>query len=73
MVCFGYIIVNTLHKGGKKDDGNDDDDDNNNNSGVLEDLVFQWHNGKDSSNPIGYVLIVRFMKSHRSFGNDVKG
>jgi hypothetical protein len=28
MVCFRYIIVNTLHKGDKKDD--DDDDDNNN-------------------------------------------
>ena len=26
MVCFRYIIVNTLHK------GDDDDDDNNNNS-----------------------------------------
>jgi len=27
MVCFRYIIVNTLHKG-----DNDDDDDNNNNN-----------------------------------------
>ena len=27
MVCFRYIIVNTLHKGDNKDD--DDDDDNN--------------------------------------------
>jgi len=27
MVCFRYIIVNTLHKGDKDDD---DDDDNNN-------------------------------------------
>jgi len=30
MVCFRYLIVNTLHKGDKKDDddsGDDDDDD----------------------------------------------
>jgi hypothetical protein len=26
MVCFRYIIVNTLHKGDKKDDDDDDDD-----------------------------------------------
>jgi len=37
MVCFRYIIVNTLHKGDKKDDddgggGDDDDDDDNNNN-----------------------------------------
>jgi hypothetical protein len=31
MVCFRYIIVNTLHKGDNKDD--DDDDNNNNNKG----------------------------------------
>ena len=29
MVCFRYMIVNTLRKGENKDD--DDDDDNNNN------------------------------------------
>ena len=29
MVCFRYIIVNTLHEGDKKDDDDDDDDDNN--------------------------------------------
>ena len=29
MVCFGYIIVNTLHK---NDDDNDDDKNNNNNN-----------------------------------------
>jgi hypothetical protein len=29
MVCFRYIIVNTLHK---VDDDDDDDDDNNNNN-----------------------------------------
>jgi hypothetical protein len=34
MVCFRYIIVNTLHKGDKKDD-DDDDDDNNNNANNL--------------------------------------
>ena len=27
MVCFGYIIANTLHKGNNKDDDDDDDDD----------------------------------------------
>jgi hypothetical protein len=30
MVCFRYIIVNTLHKRANKDDDNDDDNDNNN-------------------------------------------
>jgi hypothetical protein len=29
MVCFRYVLVNTLHKG---DDDDDDDDDNNNNN-----------------------------------------
>jgi len=35
MVCFGYTIVHTLHKGDNKDnddDDDDDDDDNNNNN-----------------------------------------
>jgi len=37
MVCFGYVIVNTLHKGDNKNDygdvvDDDDDDDNNNNN-----------------------------------------
>ena len=39
MVCFRYIIENTLHKSGNKDDDDDgggggggDDDDNNNNN-----------------------------------------
>ena len=33
MVCFRYIIVNTLQKGDNKDDNdNNDDDDNNNNN-----------------------------------------
>ena len=31
MVCFRYIIVNTLHNGGGGDDDDDDDDNNNNN------------------------------------------
>ena len=30
MVCFRYIIVNTLHKGDNMDDDNDDDNNNNN-------------------------------------------
>jgi hypothetical protein len=39
MVCFRYIIVNTLHKGDNKD--KDDDDDNNNNVyGCSEDNTF---------------------------------
>ena len=32
MVCFRYIIVNSLHKG--DDDDDDDDDDNNNNNNM---------------------------------------
>jgi len=32
MICFKYIIVNILHKGGAKDG---DDDDNNNNNGKV--------------------------------------
>jgi hypothetical protein len=36
MVCFRYIIVNTLHAGDNRDDDDDDededDDDNNNNN-----------------------------------------
>jgi hypothetical protein len=32
VVCFRYVIVNTLHKGGDKEDDDDDDDDNNNNN-----------------------------------------
>jgi hypothetical protein len=32
MVCFRYIIVNTVHVCGNKHDDDDDDDDNNNNS-----------------------------------------
>ena len=32
MVCFRYIIVNTLHKSDNKDDDDDDDDNNNNNN-----------------------------------------
>jgi hypothetical protein len=32
MVCFRYIIVNTLCKSDNKDDDDDDDDDSNNNN-----------------------------------------
>ena len=32
MVCYRYIIVNTLHKGDNRDDDDDDDDDDNNNN-----------------------------------------
>ena len=32
LFCFGYIIVNTLHKDDHKDDDDDDDDNNNNNN-----------------------------------------
>ena len=35
MVCFRYIIVNTLHiRDSKDDDDDDDDDDNNNNNNI---------------------------------------
>jgi len=38
MVCFRYIIVNTIHEGDNKDDddGDDDDDNNNNNNSLLK-------------------------------------
>ena len=32
MVCFRYIIINTLHAGDKKDDDDNNDDNNNNNN-----------------------------------------
>jgi hypothetical protein len=32
MVCFRYIVVNTVHKGDDDDDGGGGDDDNNNNN-----------------------------------------
>jgi len=41
MVCFRYIIVNTLHKGDDRDDDDDDDDDNNNNNN----RALKWNNG----------------------------
>ena len=34
MVCFRYIIVNTLHKSDNRDDDDDDDNNNNNNNTV---------------------------------------
>jgi ABC-type Zn2+ transport system substrate-binding protein/surface adhesin len=40
MVCFRYIIVNTLHEGDNQD-GNDDDNDNNHNHN---------HNNNDDNN-----------------------
>jgi hypothetical protein len=36
MVCFRYVIVNTLYKGDSKDKNDDDDDDNNNNNNMYE-------------------------------------
>ena len=38
MVCFRYVIVNTVHKGDNKDDDDDDDDDNNNNNNNLQNI-----------------------------------
>ena len=36
MICFRYIIVNTLHeRDNRNDDDDDDDDDNNNNNNIL--------------------------------------
>ena len=32
MVCFRYIVVNTLHEGDNKDNNDDDDGNNNNNN-----------------------------------------
>ena len=39
MVCYRYIIVNTLHKGGNMDDDDDDNDNNNNNNSLH---MFHW-------------------------------
>ena len=36
MVCFRYMIVNTLHKGDNKDDDDDDDDDCNTNNNLKQ-------------------------------------
>ena len=48
MVCFRYVIVNTLHKGDDKDDDDDDDDDddnnNNNNNNDNNNKAFKWNN-----------------------------
>jgi hypothetical protein len=43
MVCFRYILVNTLHKGDNKDDDDDDDydGDNNNNNNNNPDFPLQ--------------------------------
>jgi hypothetical protein len=50
MVCFRYVIVNTLHKGDNKDDDDDDDDKNNNNNNnnkpqhILQKALTKVHN-----------------------------
>jgi hypothetical protein len=50
MVCFKYIIVNTLHKGANKDDDDDDDNNNNNNNNnSMSHLLTSWFN---STGPI---------------------
>jgi len=35
MVCFGYIIVNILHKGNNKDNNCNNNNNNNNNNNTL--------------------------------------
>jgi hypothetical protein len=40
MVCFTYIIINTLHTGDNKDSDNDDDNNNNNNNNGFMGLFF---------------------------------
>ena len=47
MVCFRYIIVNTLHKGDDRDDGDDDDDDDDdddNNNNNNNNKALKWNN-----------------------------
>ena len=39
MVCFRYIILNTLHKGDNKDEDDDDDDNNNNNNNNNNNII----------------------------------
>jgi hypothetical protein len=41
MVCFRYLIVNTLHTGDNKDDDDDDDDNNNNNNNANKSCICQ--------------------------------
>jgi len=43
MVCFRYVIVNTLHKGDKKYDDNNDDDDNNNNNNNNNNNAYEFN------------------------------
>ena len=40
LVCFRYIIVNTVHQGDNKDDDDDDDDDDNNNNNNNNNGIF---------------------------------
>jgi len=42
MVCFRYIIANTLHKGDNKDDHDDDDNNNSNNKYNTHGKIFTW-------------------------------
>ena len=44
MVCFRYIIVNTLHKGDDRDDGDNNDDDGNNNNINNNNKALKWNN-----------------------------
>ena len=44
MVCFRYVIVNTLHKG----DNKDDDDDNNNNDTENSDIGHCAHTAEST-------------------------
>jgi hypothetical protein len=52
MVCFRYIVINTLHRGDNKDDDDDDDDDddNNNNNNVRK----ERHQGITEHSHIGH-------------------
>ena len=50
MVCFRYVVVNTLHKG---DDDDDDDDDNTNNK---EPTYINKHQHKDKHTETGRQL-----------------
>ena len=42
MVCFRYIIVNTVHQGDNKDDDDDDDDDEDNTKYILIGFVILY-------------------------------
>jgi hypothetical protein len=63
MVCFRYVIVNTLHKGDKKDDDDDDNNNNNNNNNNSSTLFKVTNNGFTGSSKCTILIstLVQFL------------